>query len=219
MQTPSVSAAKGRRSGPHNLKVVGSNPTPATIENAAKLLKINNLAAFVLLARMARYIVGNLLGITRNQSPDHSRPRTGRKESVVPWRRPALWTASGSAGLPRLVHLDPQALHAAKDNTVPVSGLGRSPAYAAVDTCSESNIDAALRRRTSGGLRRRHLGADVRPFRHQSPPAEMAQTGVARQGGLRPAIGLTESDLRRRQLGITIPRRPSSPFTDRATTR
>ena len=49
----------------HNLKVVGSNPTPATNRYAAKLLYVNNLAAFFFSGGIAGLRAGNLLGIIR----------------------------------------------------------------------------------------------------------------------------------------------------------
>ena len=46
----------------HNLKVVGSNPTPATTENAAKLWYFNNLSAFVVSGWLAGIKAGESIG-------------------------------------------------------------------------------------------------------------------------------------------------------------
>ena len=64
----------------HNLKVVGSNPTPATTDNAAKLLYINDVSAFIVSDWFAEFRAGNLLGITRKQSPDRLGP-AGHQDS------------------------------------------------------------------------------------------------------------------------------------------
>ena len=91
MQTPSVSAAKGRRSGPHNLKVVGSNPTPAT--NQA----LENTDVF------KGFFVSGVSQLANWQTIGKQFDSNGRRRMP----RPAGYRAPASEGRPRPYSMPP----------------------------------------------------------------------------------------------------------------